>query len=200
VSTPPTHLLLVRHGQSEWNAQGRWQGQADPPLTELGAQQAADAAERLGAIDAIWASDLERAAATAAIVGERLGVGVVVDPRFRERHAGEWEGLTRAEIDEGWPGYLADGRRPTGWEHRAELVGRALDGCVAVAHALPGAHVLVVTHGGVVRALEHHLGATDDDLLPNLGGRWVTAGRSGLTLRDRVVLLDDAEVTRPQQI
>ena len=195
-----THLLLVRHGQSEWNADGRWQGQANPPLTAFGERQAADAVPRVGAVDAIWASDLVRAAHTAAIIGELLGVGVVVDARFRERDAGEWEGLTRAEIEAAWPGYLADGIRPPRWEPDAAVIERALDGCLAVAEALPGAHVLVVTHGGVVRALERQLGAGDDELVPNLGGRWIAGGADGFRLLERVVLLDDAEVTRPQQI
>jgi broad specificity phosphatase PhoE len=199
---PPsvTHLLLVRHGQSEWNADGRWQGQADPPLTRFGERQAFDATARLGAIDAIWASDLRRAARTAEIMAEVLGIDAVADARFRERHAGEWQGLTRAEIEAGWPGYLAAGRRPAGWEPDAELVERALDACLAVAEALPGRHVLVVTHGGVVRALERHLGSQDDELLANLGGRWIAGDGDGFRLLDRVVLLEEAEVTRPRQI
>ena len=60
-----TRILLVRHGQSEWNLSGRWQGQADPPLTELGRMQAREAAQNVGSIDVIWSSDLQRAAATA---------------------------------------------------------------------------------------------------------------------------------------
>ena len=102
-----TRMLLVRHGQSEWNALGRWQGQADPPLSALGREQARSAVARLGAVDLIVASDLDRALTTAAIMAEGLGVGpVMVEPRLRERSAGEWSGLTRAEIDEQWPGYL----------------------------------------------------------------------------------------------
>jgi len=102
---PVTRMLLARHGQSEWNALGRWQGQADPPLSELGRQQARAAADRLGTVDAIVSSDLERALATAAIIAEVLGVGpVLVEPRLRERSAGEWSGLTRDEIEADWPG------------------------------------------------------------------------------------------------
>jgi broad specificity phosphatase PhoE len=199
---PPseTELLLVRHGQSEWNADGRWQGQCDPPLTPFGERQAADATARVGAVDALWASDLRRAAHTAEIIGARLGVDVVVDPRFRERHAGEWQGLTRPEIEAAWPGYLRDGRRPPGWEPEADLVRRAVEGCEAVVEALRGARVLVVTHGGIVRALERSLGSTDDTLVPNLGGRRFVADGDGLLLGARVELLDEAEVTRPEQI
>src|ERR1700680_1413671 len=73
-----TRLLLVRHGESTWNADGRWQGQADPPLTERGRLQASLAAQALGSIDAIASSDLERAAETASIIAARLGLEPVL--------------------------------------------------------------------------------------------------------------------------
>ncbi len=76
-----TRILLVRHGESEWNADGRWQGQADPPLTERGRRQAVHAASALGTIDAIVTSDLERASETGAILARLLGVDQVVDQR-----------------------------------------------------------------------------------------------------------------------
>ncbi|MEO7573806.1 MAG: histidine phosphatase family protein [Acidimicrobiales bacterium] len=102
-----TRVLLTRHGQSEWNADGRWQGQADPPLTDLGRHQAKHAARNLGVVDAIVTSDLQRASETALIISGDLGVGpVVLEPDLRERDAGEWSGLTRPEIDRDWPGYL----------------------------------------------------------------------------------------------
>ena len=79
-------ILLVRHGQSEWNADGRWQGQENPPLTELGLAQAAQAAKAVGAVDGIYASPLERAAITAAVVAEEVGVGPVMTlPDLMER-------------------------------------------------------------------------------------------------------------------
>ncbi len=195
-----TSLLLVRHGQSEWNAEGRWQGQADPPLSALGEAQAIAAAERLDGIDAVWASDLVRAARTAELIAAELEVDVVLDERWRERHAGEWQGHTRDEIEGAWPGYLADGRRPPGWEPDADVVERAVDACRAIAATHPAAGVVVVTHGGVVRTLERHFGATDDELLANLGGRWVEVHGDSFRLGARVLLLDDAIVTRPQQI
>lgn len=198
--TPVTSLLLVRHGQSEWNAEGRWQGQADPPLSALGEAQALAAAERLDGIDAVWASDLVRAARTAELIAAELEVDVVLDERWRERHAGEWQGHTRDEIEGAWPGYLADGRRPPGWESDAEVVERAVDACRAIAATHPAAGVVVVTHGGVVRTLERHFGATDDELLANLGGRWVEVHGDSFRLGPRVLLLDEAIVTRPQQI
>lgn len=197
---PVTSLLLVRHGQSEWNADGRWQGQADPPLSVLGEQQAVEALSRLDGIDAVWASDLIRATHTAELLADGLGVDVVVDARLRERHAGEWQGHTRAEIETRWPGYLAEGRRPPSWEPDVDVIERAIDACVSIAAAHPGAAVLVVTHGGIVRTLERHLEDPDDELLPNLGGRWVEVSGATFRLGDRVLLLDDATATSPEQI
>ncbi len=192
-------ILLVRHGQSEWNADGRWQGQADPPLSELGEQQAVDAARALGMVDAIYASDLVRAHHTAELVAAQLGADVVVEPRLRERSAGEWEGRTRAEIDEGWPGYLETGRRPAGYEPDDSVLERVLGALDAIA-AMHDGDVLVITHGGVVRVVERHLDSDADGLIPNLGGLWLEHDDKGLRLGERIVLLDESQVTRPQQL
>jgi probable phosphoglycerate mutase len=192
-------ILLVRHGQSEWNASGRWQGQADPPLSELGEEQAVSAARALGIVDAIYASDLVRAHHTAELVAAQLGADVAVEPRLRERKAGEWEGRTRAEIDEGWPGYLEAGRRPTGYEPDDSVLDRVLAALDAIAATHDG-DVLVVTHGGVVRVVERHLGGDAEGLIPNLGGRWLEHDGDQLKLGERVVLLDESQVTRPQQL
>ncbi len=194
-----TRILLVRHGQSVWNAEGRWQGQADPPLSDLGGSQAAEAATRVGIVDAIYASDLVRAHHTAEVIAAGIGADVAVDVRLRERHAGDWEGRTRAEIDERWPGYLESGSRPPGYEADDSVLARTL----AVLEEIAAVHegdVLVVTHGGVVRTLERHLGGDADGLIPNLGGRWIHHDGAALRLGERVVLLDEAQVTRPQQI
>jgi probable phosphoglycerate mutase len=196
-----TRILLVRHGQSVWNADGRWQGQADPPLSDLGVDQATAAADAdaVEGVRALYSSDLERARHTAQLLGVRLGLAPVVDDRLRERHAGDWEGRTRAEIDAGWPGYLESDRRPSGYEADESVLARVL----AALGAIAGAHdadVLVVTHGGVVRTVERHLGGDADGLIPNLGGRWLHHDGSSLRLGDRVILLDPDQVTRPQQI
>jgi broad specificity phosphatase PhoE len=194
----PLSLLLVRHGQSTWNAAGRWQGQADPPLSDLGRWQAAIAADRLGAFDAIVASSLQRASETAHIIAELLGVGpVLVDPDLVERDAGPWSGLTRAEIDARWPGHLAEGRRPEGYEPDEPLVARACAALDRIATMVSGGDALVVTHGGVIYALEGMLGGAFDRI-GNLGGRWFHRDPGGrLRLGERVVLVDPDTTTVP---
>ncbi len=191
-------VLIVRHGQSEWNALGRWQGQADPPLTELGLQQAAHAAQHVGAVDAVVASDLERSRTTAEIVAELIGIGpVLVEPGFRERDAGEWQGLTKAEIAEAWPGYLDDRRRPPGFEADEAFQARIFAGLDRVRGHVPDGDVLVVAHAGVIYQVESVLGA-DFQRLPNLGGRWIEAEADGpWRLGERVVLVDPDEITVP---
>ena len=106
---------------------------------------------------------------------------------------------TRAEIDEGWPGFLESGRRPEGYEPDDSVLARVLTALEAIAKAHDG-DVLVVTHGGVVRVVERHFGGDAAGLIPNLGGLWLDHDDKGLKLGDRVVLLDESLVTRPQQL
>lgn len=212
-------MLLVRHGQSTWNAAARWQGQADPPLSELGRLQAKLAAAALpdvvgGPIRAVWSSDLRRATETARIVAAGLdGAEVRLDPGLRERDAGEWSGLTREEIDARYPGYLdsptagsgfapaGERRRPPGWEHDDALLGRALDAFRRIASTADGGDVLVVTHGGLIYMVEHAFGAPHARLA-NAEGRWIIASDGDLRLGDRVLLLDDDDprLTVPDQL
>lgn len=195
-----TRLLLVRHGESEWNAIGRWQGWADPPLSELGARQASVGARAVGAVDAIVASDLARARHTAEIIAHELGIGpVVVDAALRERDAGPWTGLTRAEIEVEWPGFLASNKRPEGYEEDDALLDRVLPALRTLEAA--GESALVVTHGGVIGAVERSLGATHLRT-PNLGGRVVDVTGAGMRLGDPLLLVDehDVHVTAPPEV
>lgn len=195
-----TRMLIVRHGQSEWNAEGRWQGQADPPLSELGRRQALHAGTRLGTVDVIVSSPLVRALDTATTIAETLGVGpVVVEPDLRERAAGEFSGLTRAEIEARFPGYLEEGRRPPGYEPDEVLLARTLAALDRIEETYRGAEILVVSHGGVIYALEQHHGEPFARI-PNLGARWVTHHGERIELGERVVLVDDDELTVPQQL
>ena len=193
-----TDLLVVRHGQSEWNAIGRWQGHADPPLSELGRRQAYVAAASIGAVGGIISSDLQRAAETAAIIAQQLGVGpVMVDERLRERDAGEWTGLGRAEIDKGWPGWIADERRPAGFEDADSVLTRVVEAFAAIREASPGSSLLVVTHGGVIRAIAKAQGLADAPV-SHLGGLTMRVSTTGQVVGERLSLLDGQTVAITQ--
>lgn len=188
-----TRVLALRHGESEWNAVGRWQGQADPPLTDAGMLQAVAAAEVLGTFDAVWASSLQRAAYTAAIIAEALGIGPVqVDPNLMENAFGPWQGLTIHEIEEGWPNYLAEHRRPEGAEQAEEVTGRALAALRRIAAEHPGGEVLVVTHAGLLRTVRRALGASDVRFT-NLGGCWFDVHADARVTTGEVVHLIDPQ-------
>jgi broad specificity phosphatase PhoE len=194
---PPTRVVVIRHGQSTWNAIGRWQGHANAPLTDLGRAQAAAAVASLPPVDAIWSSDLERARATAAIIGDALGLPIKVDARFRERDAGVWTGLTRDEIEAGWPRYLAEHRRPAGFEHDRDVLARIIDGLGELHASHPDQTVLVVSHGGVLRALERHCHDVDR-AFPNVGGRRFDLDGADdlvITAGPRLFLLDEGQAT-----
>jgi broad specificity phosphatase PhoE len=154
-----TTLLLVRHGETDWNAERRFQGHADVPLNERGREQAQALAEQLTgeAIDAIYSSDLSRALVTAEIVGSRLGVPVIVDPDLREVDVGAVEGLTFEESRafDGWQG-----------EPKEDHAKRVLGAIHRVAALHPEGRVLVVTHGGSMRRVHEHLGL-EDTLIEN---------------------------------
>lgn len=187
-----TRLLLIRHAQSTWNAAGRWQGQADPPLSELGRRQAAIAARALEPVAGIVTSDLERARATAEIIAAAVGHDTVrTEQGLRERTAGPWEGLTRREIEVRWPRYLHEGRRPPGYEADPRLIGRIQEALRRVARDSNGP-LLVVTHGGVINALERRDGHAWQRV-PNLGGRWVAVRDARVELGDRVSLIDESD-------
>ena len=198
----PTRVLLLRHGQSTWNAARRWQGQADPPLTEFGEEQAYQASQKLGLFDLVVASDLERARRTAEIIAAQLGIGPVqLDERLRENHAGEWEGLTKEEVEAAWPGYLAEHRRPPGFEPAQDVGVRALGALIEIGRQVPDGEVLAVAHGGVIRVLRRLLADTDD-VIPNLGGSWFTVQLDPKVRVDAgevVTLIEDLDGPGPAQ-
>ena len=185
-------LLIIRHGQSEWNALGRWQGQADPPLTEVGENQAKKATNKLGLFDSIVASPLQRAKNTASIISEITGVGpVTTEVDLMERDAGPWQGLTRIEIEKGWPGFLDSGQRPDGYESNPDLLLRIF----AVLRKISKSSrisdsILIVSHAGIVHALEN-LHDQPSLKVPNLGGRWVEFVDDELTMGKRVSLITE---------
>ena len=166
-----TTLLLVRHGETDWNADGRLQGQTDRPLSEFGRRQARQLAEELAGeeLDAIYASDLARARETAQIVAERLELPVAFDPDLREKDWGNWEGLTGVERD------------------RVEFVGestaahqeRTLRALRRIAEQHPdGGRILVVTHGGSMRRAQTAAMGMALPVVENCG-RWLCVYERG---------------------
>ena len=166
-----TALLLVRHGETDWNADGRLQGHTDRPLSDYGRRQARKLAAELEdeELEAIYSSDLARARETAEIVGERLGLPVVLDPDLREKDWGTWEGLTAVERD------------------RVEFVGetteahqeRMLGALRRISELHPGdGRVLVVTHGGSMRRVQTAAMGMAMPVVENCG-RWLCACEDG---------------------
>ncbi len=157
-----TTVLFVRHGQTEWNLNGRWQGHADVPLNETGREQAAAIAQRLAKqtewkIDALYASDLERAAETAVIIGKAINHTPIFDPIWRERDMGGFSGLTRPEILIKFPGLLESerygfGLTPPNGETADHFWDRGEKAINNVASNHVGETVLVVSHGGLLYA------------------------------------------------
>lgn len=182
----PTRLCIVRHGETDWNAEQRIQGQIDIPLNAAGRAQAAAAAAGLAArpFAAVYSSDLARAWQTASLIAEPLGLCPQAVPGLRERHFGRMQGLTRAEARQRFPavhaayaardpGHDLDGGEPLA--HFAARVARTL-GELARAHA--GRTLLVVAHGGVLDvayrlAAGRDLSAPRDFPVPNAGLNWL---------------------------
>ena len=199
-----TRILLVRHGESEWNAAGRWQGWADIPLSATGRLQAAEAAKRLQAagLTTVVASDLGRTIDTASIIAGILHIGPIhVEAGLREFNVGEWSGLTRPEIEERWPGQLArwgEGKlhQTPGGETRQHFLDRIVAAIVRMGAEYRGHTVLGVTHGGVIGTLQRTFDADGDrERIGNLMGRWVDVEGESLTLGALVRPLDADETT-----
>jgi 2,3-bisphosphoglycerate-dependent phosphoglycerate mutase len=141
-----TQLLLVRHGETDWNAAGRLQGHTDRPLSDYGREQARRLADDLAGeeFDAIYASDLARARETAEIVGTQLNLPILLDPDLREKNWGSWEGLTSTER------LAIDLVGESTEEHQR----RMLDALGRIAAEHPDGRALVVTHGGSMRRVQ----------------------------------------------
>ncbi|MFY9488320.1 MAG: histidine phosphatase family protein [Solirubrobacterales bacterium] len=177
-------LLLVRHGESEWNADGRLQGQADPPLSSLGRVQAAHMASRLAdeSIDLVVASDLQRAMDTASALAAAIGMAITPREDLREVDLGSWTGVSRAEIEaadpEAWRRWRIEGIE--GWdngERYAEAMGRVGGAITELAGRWDGKTVVAVTHGGCIRlATCHLLGMPAAEL-----GRIMSIGNASIT-------------------
>jgi broad specificity phosphatase PhoE len=150
-----TKLILIRHGETDWNIEGRWQGQADVPLNGHGRQQAIRIANTLASkdISAIYSSDLGRAIETAEALARLKGLSVHIDRRLREIHQGDWQGLLVTEIKARYAG-LFDERiknpleiAPPGGETVSQLKKRILLAFNEIIQKYPQETVAVVSHG-----------------------------------------------------
>lgn len=182
-----TRICLVRHGETEWNAERRIQGQIDIGLNETGLRQAAAAGRWLrgAGITALYSSDLKRAWTTAQAIGEALGLVPQPAPQMRERRYGIFEGLTYAEAHEKYPeGYAAfEGRNADynfeNGESLHVMFERVSTKLQAIAAAHPGQAVVVVLHGGVLDIINRFVRGNSlemprDFLIPNAGINWVS--------------------------
>ncbi|MFR9751563.1 histidine phosphatase family protein [Nocardia sp. 004] len=186
-------LILLRHGQTEWNAADRMQGQIDTDLTELGRRQAKEAARELVSRNAIaiLSSDLRRARDTATALADHTGLTVVPDIRLRETSLGEWEGLTHLEVDADYPGARMAWRldasyTPPNGESKLEVGARALPvvrELLAERQDWPGRTIILVAHGGLIAALTAALLDLPPRNWPILGGlantSWVQLSSHG---------------------
>ncbi|MBM7460301.1 histidine phosphatase family protein [Rhodococcus coprophilus] len=173
-------LILLRHGQTGYNATRRMQGQLDTDLSDLGRRQAAGVAEAMAALDprAVVSSDLRRAYDTAVAVADRAGLPVEIDARLRETHLGQWQGLTHTDVDAIAPGARSAWRADATWappegESRVDVARRSL----RVVDELLDKHerwglepIILVAHGGLIGALTAALLDLPVDRWPVLGG------------------------------
>ena len=197
-------LLLLRHAQSVWNADGRWQGWADPPLSAGGEQQTRRSAACLrdeARFEVVVSSDLERARRTVELIVEVLHLAVPhwIETGLREYDVGEWSGCTREQIEARWPGapahFTSDvlftppgGESRTHFDDRVVAAGRRV-GAAAATEGL--GRMLVVAHGGVVRSLARAAGQPDYRVGHLAGYRgWYT--EAGLFPASRVNLVDES--------
>lgn len=186
-------LILLRHGQTDYNVDGRMQGHIDSHLTDAGHEQAAEAAPVLASLapDRLVSSDLRRAVDTAEVVGAACGLPVKFDARLRETHLGLWQGRTVAEIERDYPGAIATWRSDPAWappegESRIDVVARSrpvvdeLDAEFADSDGVSET-VLLVAHGGLIAGLVTGLLDLPPSAWPSFGGlgncRWAVLAR-----------------------
>ncbi len=154
-----TTIFLARHGESDWNVEKRFQGHSDRPLTERGRVQAHALADLVGSekIDAVYTSPLSRARETAEIVAARAGLEAVALPELREVDTGSWSGLSRADVEARFPEGFARWRSGgSGWEDGEsyeEMAERVIGALRKIAEDHPDGRVLVISHGGPIRAI-----------------------------------------------
>ena len=154
-----TTIFLARHGESDWNVAKRFQGHSDRPLTALGREQAHALADLVASeeIDAVYTSPLSRARETAEIVAARAGLEPIALPELREVDTGSWSGLSRTDVEARFPEGFARWRSGgSGWEDGEtyeEMAERVIGALRAIAEDHPDGRVLIISHGGPIRAI-----------------------------------------------
>jgi probable phosphoglycerate mutase len=177
-------VLLMRHGQTDWNLAGRWQGHTDIPLNETGQQQADALCQRLHSwsIKAIYTSDLQRCVQTAVPLATSLGLQPILTPLWRERDVGDFSGLTGQQAREQYPEAWQNSTRgmvdPPNGEPFSEVLSRAWQAYESVVDAHEDETVAVVTHGGLLHALISQIMGIDRTMY----GRFSMRGNTGLTI------------------
>lgn len=182
-------LVLWRHGETDYNATGRIQGHLDTALTATGQDQAKQAAPHVAGFqpEIAVSSDLRRATTTAAAFTDASGMQVSQDKRLRETYLGQWQGLSGAEVEHGWPGAMHIWRStptwaPPGGESRVEVADRAHEVVEELDLAYNGT-ALLCAHGGLITGLTARLLGWPLELWPGLGGiancHWVVLARRG---------------------
>jgi glucosyl-3-phosphoglycerate phosphatase len=156
-------LVMVRHGQTDFNVEGRMQGHLESELTAFGQEQALATAALLGGYEPVRlvSSDLSRAARTAERIGQATGLPVTLDRRLRETHLGKWQGFTADEVDAEWPGQVDAWRAdptwaPPGGESRVDVANRARPVVEELERELAGgprSTVVLCAHGGLISSL-----------------------------------------------
>jgi len=160
-----TKMVIVRHGQTDWNIEGKWQGHSDIPLNSTGIQQADEAAERLKSeiIDQIYSSDLSRALETAKTINQHHQKPIFTDTRLREQNLGRWEGIFHKDIHkiypEEWEAFRNDpgGTQIIGGESVGQLSDRIREVFTEIAEKHPDERILIVAHGLAIAVFLCHV-------------------------------------------
>lgn len=176
-----TTLLLIRHGQTNWNKEGRWQGHMDVPLNEAGREQAQKLARRLSKwpIDVFLSSDLKRAFETAVITANPHNLDPIPDPIWRERHIGDFQGKTKEQVKAHFPAQWKEGiLEPPNGETFAQMQKRASSALAFVQENYAGKMVAAVSHGQLI----HVLLAQVMGIAEGVYGRFTLRGNSSLSI------------------
>lgn len=171
-----TRLILIRHGETEWNVEGRYQGQADPPLNVRGMAQSYELAEQLTKtnLEIMYTSPLKRAAQTAQVVVEKLQIPLFIEPRFMEIHQGDWQTRLRAEINQLYPDLFHRWEsepwevNPPNGESLPQVQKRVIAALKELIHKHPNQRVGIVTHRIPIALIKVHYQGLDRDIVRSL--------------------------------